>query len=67
MLTVIWLLIYIVLFVIVAYGLLWVCERFAMPQPVRWICGAVLLIVLLLFIAGQLGVTGGTLPLLRRP
>jgi hypothetical protein len=56
------LLIYIVVFAIVAYGLYWICVKFSLPQPVMWICGAILLIVVLVFLANQLGVgTGGTL------
>jgi Kef-type K+ transport system membrane component KefB len=43
-------LIYIVIFAIVAYGLYWICTKFGLPQPVLWLCGAIL--------AGQLG--GGT-------
>ena len=50
------LLIYAIIFAIVAYGLKWVCDNFGMPPPVLWICGGVLLIVLLLFAAGQLHV-----------
>lgn len=61
--TLISLLICIVIFAIVAYGLWWVCQKFGMPQPVLWLCGAVLLIVLLLFAAHMAG--GGHLPALR--
>jgi hypothetical protein len=57
------LIIYIVVFAIVAYGLWWVCAKFALPQPVMWICGAILLIILLLFISNQLGVGGSVLHL----
>jgi uncharacterized membrane protein YcjF (UPF0283 family) len=56
------LLIYIVIFAIVAYGLYWICKTFALPQPVLWICGAILLIIVLLFLASQLG-GGGIGPL----
>lgn len=49
------LIIYIVIFAIVAYGLWYVCTKFGMPQPVFWICGAVLLIIILLFLNRQLG------------
>jgi hypothetical protein len=49
----------IIIFAIVAYGLKWVCTQFALPQPVLWICGALLLIILLYFIASQLGISGG--------
>jgi hypothetical protein len=51
------LVIYIVLFACAAYGLWWVCVKFGMPRPVLWIVGAVLLIVLLLFVARQFGVS----------
>jgi hypothetical protein len=49
------LLVMVVIFAVVAYGLWWVCNKFGMPQPVMWIVGAVLLIFLLYFIAGQVG------------
>jgi len=49
------LIIVIVLFCIVAYALKWVCESFGMPPPVLWICGALLLIILLYWIAGHVG------------
>lgn len=52
------LLIVVVIFAVIAYGLWWVCTKFALPQPVLWIVGAILLIFLLLFISRQLGVTG---------
>lgn len=51
------LLISVILFCVVAYGVWWVCVRFGMPAPVLWLCGAVLLIVLILFLARQLGVS----------
>lgn len=59
------LLIWIVVFAIAAFGLSWVCDRFGLPQPVKWICGAILLICILLFIAGQLGDGGASFPSLR--
>lgn len=52
------LLIWIVVFAIVAYGLYWICTKFNLPQPVLWICGAILLIIILIFVAEQVG--GGT-------
>lgn len=58
------LLIAVVIFAIVAYGLWWVCTKFGMPQPVLWIVGAILLIFLLYFVAGQVGHTQ-LLPLRR--
>lgn len=53
------LLVFLVIFAIVGYGLWWICQKFAMPQPVIWIVGAILLIIVLLFLANQLGVSGG--------
>ena len=62
------LIIYVVIFAIIAYGLWWVCVKFGMPQPVLWIVGAILLIFLLIFIANQTGVGGGfNLAPVRRP
>lgn len=47
-------LIYIIIFAILAFGLAWICAKF-FPEfpPARWICGGVLLIILLLAIAHQ--------------
>ena len=59
------LLIWIVIFAIVAYGLYWVCTKFGLPQPILWICGAILLIFILVFVAGQIGEGGGAFPTLR--
>ncbi len=50
--------IYIIIFAIIAYGLYWVCTKFALPTPVLWLCGAILLIIILLFLASQLGISG---------
>ncbi len=52
------LIIYVVIFAIVAYGLYMVCVKFALPQPVLWICGAILLIIILVFLSSQLGGAG---------
>ena len=60
------LIIYILIFAIVAYGLYWVCTKFALPQPVLWICGAILLIMLLLFLGNQFGMIGGSFFPIRR-
>jgi hypothetical protein len=60
------LLVMLVIFAIIAYGLWWVCVKFALPQPVMWIVGVILLIFLLYFIAGQVGAGGGSLFPLRR-
>ena len=59
-------LIYLVIFCVVAYGLYWVCVKFQLPQPVMWICGAILLIILLLFVASQIGGAGVSFLPLRR-
>jgi len=59
------LIIYIVIFAVVGYGLWWVCMKFGMPQPVFWIVGAILLIVLLLFIVRQVGIPAGAMPQLK--
>lgn len=47
--------IYVAVFCLVAYGCLRICAKFELPQWVLWICGAILLIILLLFVAGQFG------------
>ncbi len=60
------LIVYLVIFAIVAYGLYWVCVKFGLPQPVMWICGALLLIIILLFVSGQLGSGGNTIHLFPR-
>lgn len=69
---VITLLIYVLVFAIAAYGLWWVCQKFTLPQPVLWICGVLLLIVILLALSGELtlpgaGTAGTGAPLFRRP
>ena len=51
------LLIYIVLFAAVAYGLYWVCQHFSMPKPVWWLVGAILLIVLLVVLLREANIT----------
>ncbi len=53
------LLVLVLMFCIAAYGLFWVCDRAKLPEPAYWICGVVLLIVILLFLSGQ--ITGPTL------
>jgi amino acid transporter len=49
------LIIWIVIFAAVAYCLFWICDRAGFPPPVRWIIGAILLIMVLYFLSGQLG------------
>jgi hypothetical protein len=46
------LIIIVMLFSIAAYGLYWICIKFELPKPVLWICGALLIIVILLFLSG---------------
>lgn len=45
------LLIALIIFAIIAYGLWLVCTKFQLPPPVLWLCGAVLLIIILLWAA----------------
>lgn len=49
------LLIYVVVFAIIAAGLYFICKKFELPQIVLWICGAFLLIIILVFVAHELG------------
>lgn len=46
--------IWILIFAAVAYFGHWVCVNFKMPDPVFWAFGALLLIILLLVISGQI-------------
>lgn len=48
----------IMVFAIAAYGLYWVCQKFELPKPVLWICGALLIIVILLYLSGQVHLPG---------
>jgi hypothetical protein len=43
-----------------AFGLLWVCNKF-FPEfpPARWICGVILIIVLLVVVSAVFGGAGG--------
>ena len=59
------LIVYVVIFAIVAYGLWWICVTFTLPTPVLWICGAILLIVILMFLSRQFG-GSGSLPRLTK-
>lgn len=45
------LIIAIVIFAVVAIGMKWVITEFQLPQPVMLICGAMLLIIILLAVA----------------
>jgi hypothetical protein len=55
------LIVWIIVFAVAAYGLNWVCVSYALPQPIRWIVGGILLIAILVFLSHQLGVGSGTL------
>ncbi len=57
------LIIAIVIFAIVAYGLKWVCDSFGLPAPVLWLCGALLLIILLIYVSQMVGLAGSDLRL----
>lgn len=59
------LLIVLIIFCIIAYGMYWVCVKFALPQPVMWICGAILLIMILIFLGNQLNLGTGDFHLLK--
>jgi hypothetical protein len=64
--TLIALLIDILIFAVLAYALYWVCTHFFPTfPPALWICGAILLIVLLLFVSGQIGGGPVLMPLRR--
>lgn len=49
------LLIAVVVFAVVIYGLVWVCDKFQVPLPVRWILGAIILIFILVWASQNLG------------
>ena len=51
------LLIKILIFCIIGYGIWWICTHFAMPRPILWLVGGILLIFLLVFAASQAGVS----------
>jgi len=48
------LIILVLIFCIAAYGAFWICAKAGLPQPVLWIVGVIFLIVILLFISGQI-------------
>lgn len=54
----IFLIVVIVLFCVAVYGAKLLLTSFKMPDPAYWITGAIFLIILLLFIANQMGVGG---------
>ncbi len=60
------LVIYLLIFAVLGWIAYWICTKF-FPEfpPARWICGAVLLIIFLLFVSQQL-TTSGNLHLFQR-
>lgn len=50
------LLIWIIIFCVLAYVAWWLCQKFQAPQPIFWLVGAVLLIILLLHVAQIAGI-----------
>lgn len=60
------LLIWILIFCLIAYGLFWVCQHFGLPRPIWWICGVILLLVLIAVLLRQANIQlPSTLPLTR--
>ncbi len=60
MATLIWVLVAIVIFAILAFGMKWICDTFFNGfRPAYWICGVILLILLLIsanaFFTGGIG------------
>ena len=54
-----------IVFCVIAYAMYWICAHFFPHfEPALWICGAILLILLILFVSGQFG-TGPLVPLRR--
>ena len=50
------LLLWIIVFLVLSYVAWWVCQKFGAPQPVFWLVGVVLLLILLAHIAEISGV-----------
>jgi hypothetical protein len=53
------LIIWVLLFAIAGWGMYTACVRFELPKPVLWVCGVILLIGILIFLAK---VVNGGLP-----
>lgn len=47
------LLVLLLVFACVCWGAFYICDRSGFPPPVKWIVGAILLIILLAFALGQ--------------
>ena len=43
----------ILIFALAIWAGVYVCQQFALPDPIRWVIGVVLLIMLLYFLQGQ--------------
>ena len=50
------LLLWIIVFVVLAYVAWWICQKFQAPQPVFWLVGLLLLLVLVAHIAQISGI-----------
>ena len=50
------LLIWVIVFMVLAYAAWWVCQKFNAPQPIFWLVGAILLIILLSHIVQVSGI-----------
>ena len=48
-------LIAVLLLCIAAWGMYKICTMFQLPPPAFWICGAILLIIIICWLSGQLG------------
>lgn len=57
------LIVLIIVFAALFIGAMYICDRSSFPQPVKWIVGAVFLIILLMFAARLFG--SGDLPILH--
>lgn len=56
------LVIWILMFVLFAYGAKWACTEFSLAPPFLWICGVILLICILIFAAKL--INGGGIPII---
>ena len=45
----------VVVFSIIAVGLWFLCKKFELPQPVLWICGAILILILFAYLIDHTG------------
>ncbi len=54
------LIVWVMIFAIAGWAMYATCKKFELPQPVLWICGAILLIAILIFLGRAVD---GSLPL----